>query len=119
MDKKVDIGNSPMNTLLGKGSHFNGTLKVEGGIRIDGEYEGQIEATGTLVVGKEGVIKAEIKAKDAIIGGKIVGNLNITNKIELQSGSSVHGDIKSRGLIIDNDVFFEGKSAMGDREQHK
>ncbi len=119
MDKKVDIGNSPMNTLLGKGSHFNGTLKVEGGIRIDGELEGQVEATGTLVVGKEGVMKAEIKAKDAIIGGKIIGNLNIANKIELQSGSSVSGDIKSRGLIIDNDVFFEGKSAMGEKEAHK
>lgn len=119
MDKKVDIGNSPMNTLLGKGCHFNGNLKVEGGIRVDGEMEGQIEATGTLVVGKEGIVKAEIKAKDAIIGGKIIGNLNITNKIELQSGSSVHGDIKSKGLIIDNDVVFEGKAAMGDREVHK
>jgi cytoskeletal protein CcmA (bactofilin family) len=119
MDKKIDIGNSPMNTLLGKGSHFNGTLKVEGGIRVDGEYEGQFEATGTLVVGKEGVVKAEIKAKDAIIGGKIIGNMNIINKIELQSGSSVHGDIRSRGLIIDNDVVFEGKAAMGDKEIHK
>lgn len=119
MDKKVDIGNSPMNTLLGKGSHFNGSLKVEGGLRIDGDYEGQIEASGTLVVGKEGVVKAEIKAKDAIIGGRIIGNLNIINKIELQSGSHVQGDIKSKGLIIDNDVFFEGKAAMGEREIHK
>lgn len=119
MDKKVDIGNSVMNTLLGKGSRFNGNMKIEGGVRIDGEFEGQIEASGTLVIGKEGVVKAEVKAKDAIIGGRVIGNLNIINKIELQSGSYVQGDIKSRGLIIDNDVFFEGKASMGEKETHK
>lgn len=119
MDKKVDIGNSVMNTLLGKGSRFNGNMKIEGGVRIDGEFEGQIEASGTLVIGKEGFVKAEVKAKDAIIGGRVIGNLNIINKIELQSGSYVQGDIKSRGLIIDNDVFFEGKASMGEKETHK
>ena len=119
MEKKAEIGSSVMNTLLGKGSHFNGSLKVEGGIRVDGEFEGQLDATGTLVIGKDGVVKAEVKAKDAIIGGKVVGNLTVNNKIELQSGSSVSGDIKSKGLIIDNDVFFEGSSKMGEKEVHK
>jgi cytoskeletal protein CcmA (bactofilin family) len=112
MDKKTEIGGGPMNTLLGKGSSFNGTLKVEGGIRIDGQLEGQLEISGTLVVGKEGQLKAEIRAKDAIIGGKVTGNLTAANKIELQSGAHFSGDIKCRGLIIDNDVYFDGTSKM-------
>ncbi|MDO9068051.1 MAG: polymer-forming cytoskeletal protein, partial [Deltaproteobacteria bacterium] len=112
MDKKTEIGGGPMNTLLGKGSSFNGTLKVEGGIRIDGQVEGQVETSGTLVIGKEGILKAEIKAKDAIIGGKVTGNITAANKIELQSGAHFSGDIKCRGLIIDSDVFFDGTSKM-------
>jgi cytoskeletal protein CcmA (bactofilin family) len=112
MDKKTEIGGGPMNTLLGKGSNFNGSLKVEGGIRIDGQFEGSVETNGTLVIGKEGIMKAEIKAKDAIIGGKVTGNITATNKIELQSGASYSGDIKCRGLIIDSDVFFDGSSKM-------
>lgn len=112
MDKKTEIGGGPMNTLLGKGSSFNGSLKVEGGIRIDGQVEGQVETSGTLVIGKEGILKAEIKAKDAIIGGKVTGNITAANKIELQSGAHYSGDIKCRGLIIDSDVFFDGTSKM-------
>ena len=101
-----------MKTLVGKGSNFNGSLKVEGGIRIDGQVEGQIETNGTLVIGKEGLLKAEIRAKDAIIGGKVIGNIVASNKIELQSGAHYSGDIKCRGLIIDSDVFFDGTSKM-------
>jgi cytoskeletal protein CcmA (bactofilin family) len=112
MDKKTEIGGGPMNTLLGKGSNFNGSLKVEGGIRIDGQFEGSVETSGTLVIGKEGIMKAEIRAKDAIIGGKVTGNITASNKIELQSGSHYSGDIKCRGLIIDSDVFFDGSSKM-------
>jgi cytoskeletal protein CcmA (bactofilin family) len=112
MDKKTETGGGPMNTLLGKGSSFNGSLKVEGGVRVDGQLEGQIETSGTLVIGKEGILKAEIRAKDAIIGGKVIGNITAANKIELQSGAHFNGDIKCRGLIIDSDVFFDGTSKM-------
>ncbi len=108
-----------MNTLLGKGSSFNGSLKVEGGIRVDGQVEGQIEASGTLVLGKEGILKAEIRTKDAIIGGKVIGNITAANKIELQSGAHYSGDIKCRGLIIDSDVFFDGSSKMLGQQEGK
>lgn len=118
MSKGNDIGNTAMNTLLGKGSHLNGTLKVQGGLRIDGEFEGNLESNGTLVIGKDGYVKAEIKTKDAIIGGKVVGNITAVNKIELQSGASFTGDVKSRGIIIDNDVFFEGNSKMTTPTEH-
>ena len=113
MDKKNDIGGGALSTILAKGTKWNGTLKAESGVRIDGEFEGVLETAGTLVVGKEGVLKAEVRAKDAIIGGKVSGNVTASNKIELQSGSSLSGDVKCRGIIIDNDVFFEGHSKMG------
>ncbi|MRR09030.1 hypothetical protein EG831_02855 [bacterium] len=113
MDKKTDIGGGALSTILAKGTKWNGTMKAESGVRVDGEFEGSLETAGTLVVGKDGLLKAEIRAKDAIIGGKVVGNVTAANKIELQGGASLTGDVKCRGIIIDNDVFFEGHSKMG------
>ena len=113
MDKKTDSGGGALSTILAKGTKWNGTLKAESGVRIDGDYEGTLETGGTLVIGKDGTVRAEIKARDAIIGGKVVGNVTAANKIELQSGASLSGDVKCRGIIIDNDVFFEGHSKMG------
>jgi cytoskeletal protein CcmA (bactofilin family) len=66
-----------------------------------------------LIIGKSGIVKAEVNVKNAIIGGKLIGNIQGTNKIELQSGSHVEGDIQTARLVIDEGVFFEGSCKMG------
>lgn len=102
-----------LNSILGKGCKFKGTIEVEGTLRIDSEFEGVVNCPETLVVGKTGIVKAEINVKNAVIGGKVIGNINATNKIELQSGSHIEGDIRTHRLVIDEGVFFEGSCKMG------
>jgi cytoskeletal protein CcmA (bactofilin family) len=102
-----------INSILGKGCKFKGTIEVEGTLRIDAEFEGVVNCPDTLVVGKTGVVKAEINVKNAVVGGKVIGNINATNKIELQSGSHIEGDIHTHRLVIDEGVFFEGSCKMG------
>jgi cytoskeletal protein CcmA (bactofilin family) len=102
-----------INSILGKGCKFTGTIEVEGTLRIDSEFDGVVNCPETLVVGKTGVVKAEINVKNAVIGGKVVGNITATNKIELQSGSHIEGDINTHRLVIDEGVFFEGSCKMG------
>jgi len=102
-----------LNSILGKGCKFKGTIEVEGTLRIDSEFEGVVNCPDTLVVGKSGIVKAEIKVKNAVIGGKVIGNITATNKIELQSGSHIEGDIHTHRLVIDEGVFFEGSCKMG------
>jgi len=108
-----------INSILGKGCKFKGTIEVEGTLRIDSEFEGVVNCPETLVVGKTGVVKAEINVKNAVIGGKVVGNITATNKIELQSGSHIEGDINTHRLVIDEGVFFEGSCKMGSETQVK
>lgn len=114
--KEVDtnVQEGRINSILGKGCKFKGTIEVEGTLRIDSEFEGVVNCPETLVVGKTGVVKADINVKNAIIGGKVIGNLTASNKIELQSGSHIEGDITTHRLVIDEGVFFEGSCKMGE-----
>ena len=114
--KEVDtnVQEGRINSILGKGCKFKGTIEVEGTLRIDSEFEGVVNCPETLVVGKTGVVKAEINVKNAIIGGKVIGNINASNKIELQSGSHIEGDITTHRLVIDEGVYFEGSCKMGE-----
>ncbi len=106
-------GEGKMNSIIGKGCKINGTVIVtDGTIRIDGEFEGNITCPDTLVIGKEGHVKAEIKVKSAVVGGTVVGNIDAKEKIELQAGSRLEGDIKTSRLVIDEGVFFEGNCKM-------
>jgi len=72
-----------------------------------------VQTPENLIIGKTGVIHAQVKVKNAIIAGQLFGNIDAENKIELQSGSHVEGDIRTKRLVIDEGVFFEGNCSMG------
>jgi len=100
-------------SILAQGCKFDGKIEVRGTLRIEGEFKGDIGTPESLVIGKTGVVHAKVRVKNAIIGGQLFGNIVAENKIELQSGSHVEGDIKTKRLVIDEGVFFEGNCAMG------
>lgn len=116
--KEVPVGrddssrSSSMNSILGSGSVFNGTLRMDGGLRVDGTVEGQVDVTGTLTVGHDGLIRGDVSATQAIIGGTVIGTVRAERQLELQSGSRIEGDVFTRSLIIEEGVFFEGNCRM-------
>jgi len=112
-EAETTTGQGSLNSILGQGCKVKGEIELKGTIRVDGEFDGKIQCPDTLIVGKSGVVKADVNVKNAVIGGKIIGNINATNKIELQTGSHVEGDIATTRLVIDEGVFFEGNCKMG------
>lgn len=103
-----------VNTVIGEGTTLKGDVKVEGSIEIDGEYEGSIDATDTLIVGGSGKVDGDATVANAVIGGHMYGNVFASGKIELRRGSQLLGDIKTRGLVIEDGVVFQGNCHMGD-----
>jgi hypothetical protein len=109
--------------IVGQDAH---TYRYEGGgAAVLGSIQPQPLANlpdGTLDLA---MVEAAIKPDDShfaitrllalenTIGGKVIGNINATNKIELQSGSHIEGDIHTHRLVIDEGVFFEGSCKMG------
>ena len=115
-DQPIPVADTRATSILAQGCKFKGEVDVQGTFRVEGEFDGVIKNPETLVVGKTGVVKASVQVKNAIIGGRIFGNIIAENKIELQSGSHVEGDIKTRRLVIDEGVFFEGNCSMGNKD---
>ena len=106
--------NAGQTSIIAQGCKFDGTVNVRGTLRIEGEFKGTIATPESMVIGKTGVVHAQVKVKNAIIGGQLFGNIEAENKIELQSGSHVEGDIRTKRLVIDEGVFFEGSCSMGE-----
>ena len=103
-----------VNTIIGEGTTLKGDVKVEGSVQVDGDFDGTIEASDTLVVGETGKVEGDATVANAVIGGKMYGNVFASGKIELQRGSQLLGDIKTRGLVIEDGVVFQGNCQMGD-----
>jgi cytoskeletal protein CcmA (bactofilin family) len=99
-------------TINGKGTQFKGTIKAAGTIRVDGQVEGEISTKGDVVIGETGAIKAQIQARSATIAGSVLGNADITDKLELTSTAKLYGDIKTGVLIIGEGAVFKGACEM-------
>ena len=77
---------APPNTVVGLGTSLRGTLMVSGTLRIDGEFEGDILNCDRLEIGEHGIMRADIEVKEALIRGRVHGNIRALGTIEMKSG---------------------------------
>jgi len=92
---------------------IKGTVKFTNDLIIDGKIEGEISSDGSLTVGENARLKAEIKTATVVVYGKVHGNITALERIELKSSAEVIGDIKSKTLSIEAGAIFVGKSTVG------
>jgi cytoskeletal protein CcmA (bactofilin family) len=101
-----------INTLLGRGSEFEGKLTFEGTVRIDGKLSGEIFSEDVLVVGEGATVSAEIDVGVIIVEGNVTGNIKAKRAVELHAPARVKGNIETPSLYIDKGVLFEGNCKM-------
>jgi cytoskeletal protein CcmA (bactofilin family) len=100
------------NTLIGVGSSFRGTLMVQGTLRIEGEFEGDILNCERLEIAEHGVMRSDVEVKGAVIHGRVHGNVRALGVIEMKAGSRVEGDVTAASVIMEPGVFFTGRCTM-------
>jgi cytoskeletal protein CcmA (bactofilin family) len=102
----------PPNTAIGVGSSVRGTLMIAGTLRIDGEFEGDILNCERLEIGEHGQMRADIEVKDALIQGRVVGNVRALRTIEMKAGARVEGDVTAMSVVMEPGVHFTGRCTM-------
>lgn len=103
-------------TVIGEDTAIVGVkIASKGTLRVDGRVEGEIHAEEAVVVGPNGVVKANIVARSVAISGKVFGNVTAHERLEIQPTGEVRGDIQTApgALIVEGGAKFEGKCVMG------
>lgn len=106
------MGGAEVDTLLGKGSEFEGKLVFKGQVRIDGKYSGQIQTDEILIIGASARVNAEISAGTVVISGQVEGLIRATSVVELHKGAKVKGTIESPNVTMEREVSFDGTMKM-------
>jgi len=111
-------GEETVNNNLSTDAQVQGDIQTEESLRLDGRFEGTIECAGTLIVGSNADIQADIFAEKAVIGGTVEGDITARSKIEIRSTGEIHGDLAAPVLHIDRGVVLEGQCTVntGDAE---
>lgn len=87
--------------------YFQGTLNVQGSLRIDGKLNGSVDNARHVVVGEQGVVEGDITAKSIVISGTVKGNL-CAEHIDVLNTSKITGDIKSKTIIMESGSTVKG-----------
>jgi cytoskeletal protein CcmA (bactofilin family) len=105
--------------LIGKDTVIKGDLKSNGSIKVDGQIEGNTAVKESIVIGKDAIVKGNSSCRNAVIGGKIEGNIEAQELLEYQTGAQMIGDIICKGLIVQEGVLFEGNCRMAQKPKEK
>lgn len=118
----ADPRDSLVNSIIGAGSAVDGDIDVDGLLRIDGDVRGTVRATGKIVVGAAGRVEAPMRAKSAIIGGIVKGDVYVSERLRILSGGVVIGNVfaprfeAEDGTVVHGDVAVTGKSESAEAD---
>jgi cytoskeletal protein CcmA (bactofilin family) len=77
-----------------------GDVSCSGVIRIEGNVEGSVKGARQVLVGRQGMVKGDVSAREAIIGGKIEGSVTASERVEVQGTALINGDLYAKSMLV-------------------
>jgi cytoskeletal protein CcmA (bactofilin family) len=95
---------------IGKSVVVKGDLSGSEDLYVEGQIEGSISLkNNSLTVGPHGQIKASVEAKGVIVQGKLEGNVQASDRVELRKSAVMTGDITTQRIAIEEGAYLKGK----------
>ena len=112
----VDVIDSPVSdrieNVIGPTATFIGELKCDGGVRIDGVFQGSVETMGNVIIGETAKVVGDITGRNISVSGAVKGNVKASGRLEILSTGLLWGDIDVASFLIDEGGVFSGRSEM-------
>ncbi len=101
--------NTQEQATIGKSLIIKGEVTGSESLYIDGKVEGSINLPGNRVtVGRNGQVAANINAREVVVLGKVRGNLNASDRVDIRNEGSLTGDVVAQRISIEDGAFFKG-----------
>ena len=108
-----EIKDGNLSGFVGSGTVVTGEANFKAMMRVDGHLSGRINSTsGTLIVGANGKVDANIEVAVAIIHGTVNGDIIANQRLELGRAAKLNGNIQTASLMIEPGALFEGSCKM-------
>jgi cytoskeletal protein CcmA (bactofilin family) len=96
-------------TLIGAGITIKGELRGEGTLTLLGQFEGDIVLDGTLHIGPDARVDANINARAIVVGGIVRGNLSADTRVEILPSGALTGTVRSASFTAADGAAVKGE----------
>ncbi len=98
--------------MIGAGSVFEGLLHGKDNYLVHGQFHGDCDLEGTLVIGPGAHWHGNIVASNVIVAGTLTGNVTARTKLELAPTAKIQGDLESPFIAIAVGAEYDGEVRM-------
>ena len=105
------------NTVIGSSIVIDGEISGDEDLVIQGTVKGKISLRESLYVEGSGVVEADIETQNVEIAGRVTGNIQASDKVELKADCRVVGDVKAPRILIADGASFKGNVDMDTKER--
>lgn len=110
--KGAKMGKDEINAFMGAGTAYKGKLAFNGTVRVDGEFEGEIDSEGTLIVGQDAVVKGTVNVGQLVLSGALQGDVKALNRVTLYKQANINGTIHTPSLMVEEGAVIKGEINM-------
>lgn len=104
-------------SLIDRESHFNGSYATPNDLRVEGQFEGEIECKGTLVVAETAAINARVTAGSITVAGRLQGEIGCRGRFEILPSGRVGAQVIAGSIVVHEGAQYEGELRMRTAEQ--
>jgi cytoskeletal protein CcmA (bactofilin family) len=99
---------------ISQGIRIKGEVTGSEDLYVDGLVDGKLSLTnGSLTIGPNGQVKADVSAREVIVRGKVEGKVSGRDKVHLASTGQVNGEVQTDRLAIEDGAMLRGKVEAG------
>jgi len=118
--QRRDVPVSPQKmTMIGKTVVIKGKLRAAEEVVVEGKVEGSINVNHRVIIGKSGIVKADIQASEIVIHGRVDGNVSADKKVEIVPEGILNGNIIAQKVVLAEGAVFKGNIDMSAKEEKK
>ncbi|MBK9336979.1 MAG: polymer-forming cytoskeletal protein [Lewinellaceae bacterium] len=100
-------------TVIAKGTVIEGKFSCADNVRLDGAIHGEVHVDKRFVMGDGSHVKGNIHTRDAVIKGKINGDLFVKEALHLLETAVIEGNISAKTMIVDEGARYNGSCKIG------
>ena len=101
--------NNQEQATIGKSLVMKGEVTGSESLYVDGRVEGAINLPGNRVtVGRNGQVQANVNAREVVVLGKVKGNINASDRVDIRNEGSLTGDVVAQRISIEDGAYFKG-----------
>jgi len=103
---------------IGRSLVIKGEVSGTESLHIDGRIEGTVNLSeGRMTIGRDGSVAANISAREVVILGKVQGNIQCTDRLDIRSEGSLTGDVITQRISVEDGALLKGSVQVSAAEQ--